>query len=104
MASPMDAGATENEEDMVASEQSSEDSSDSDGDDLVEDVSLEDMATISRLETDLEANSNLYDVHLQVMGTFNSHAQCKTLGSRCPCVHLFTRLGRLLILIVTLVF
>lgn len=74
MASPMDAGAAENEEDMVASEQSSEDSSDSDDDDLVEDVSLEDMAAISRLETDLEANPNLYDVHLQVMGIFSGHA------------------------------
>lgn len=30
------------------------------------DVSMEDMAHITKLETDLEANPNLYDVHLQV--------------------------------------
>ncbi|BDA40979.1 Squamous cell carcinoma antigen recognized by T-cells 3 [Coccomyxa sp. Obi] len=61
----MDAGEAENEEVMVSNEQSSEDSSDSDDSDLVEDVSLEDMAAISKLETDLEANPNLYDVNLQ---------------------------------------
>lgn len=82
MASPMDVVAAEKEENMVAIEQSSEDSSDSDDNDLVEDVSLEDMAAISRLETDLVANPNLYDVHLEVMATFNGHARliCKTVG------------------------
>ncbi len=41
--------------------------SDSDGSEFEElDISMEDMANITKLETELEANPNIYDVHLQV--------------------------------------
>ena len=49
--------------------------SDSDDSELEEiDVSMENMALITKLETNLEANPNLYDVHLQVpLPTFVTH-------------------------------
>lgn len=52
--------------DNGASESMNEDSSsdDSDFEEIV--VSVEDMALITKLETDLETNPNLYDKHLEV--------------------------------------
>lgn len=48
-----------------------DDGSDSDDDSDFEEVevSTEDMALITKLEADLEANPNLYDLHLQVLNT-----------------------------------
>ena len=47
--------------------QSSDDGSDSDDSDFEEvDVGEEDVALITKLEAELEANPNLYDLHLQV--------------------------------------
>ena len=48
----------------AASVDSTSDSDDSEFEEI--DVSIENMALITKLETDLEANPNLYDVHLQV--------------------------------------
>ena len=47
-----------------ASDGSTSDSDDSEFEEV--DVSMEDMANITKLETELEANPNIYDVHLQV--------------------------------------
>ena len=71
MASPVEGGAgKEMGEDNMEDENSSEESSDSDDSDFEVDVSVEDMASITKLETDLAANPNLYDVHLQVLIKF----------------------------------
>ena len=48
----------------AASVDSTSDSDDSEFEEI--DVSIENMALITKLETDLEVNPNLYDVHLQV--------------------------------------
>ena len=58
--------ATEMDEDIVEDERSSDEDSDSDDSDFVE-ISLEDEAAITKLETELGANPNLYDLHLQVL-------------------------------------
>ena len=47
-----------------ASDGSTSDSDDSEFEEV--DVSMEDMANITKLETELEGNPNIYDVHLQV--------------------------------------
>jgi hypothetical protein len=59
MASPLDADE--------AADSMSEDTDSSD-DSEFEDIqaSVEDMALMTKLETELESNPNLYDVHLQV--------------------------------------
>ena len=52
---------------MDEDEQSSDDASESDDSDFEEvEVGVEDVALITKLEAELEANSNLYDLHLQV--------------------------------------
>ena len=47
-----------------AGDGSTSDSHDSEYEEV--EVSMEDMANITKLETELEANPNIYDVHLQV--------------------------------------
>ena len=47
-----------------AGDGSTSDSDDSDYEEV--EISMEDMANITKLETELEANPNIYDVHLQV--------------------------------------
>ncbi len=55
-----------------ASDDSLSDSDDSDYEEV--EVSMEDMANITKLETELESNPNIYDVHLQVQENALAHS------------------------------
>jgi hypothetical protein len=59
--------ASETGNDKMEGDMSSEESSDSDDSDFELDASSEDIAAITKLETDVGANPNLYDLHLQVL-------------------------------------
>lgn len=59
--------AAEAEEELMEDSKDSEEDSTSDDSEFEVDVSLEDVTAITELERDLQANPNLYDVHLQVV-------------------------------------
>ena len=65
-----------------ASDGSTSDTDDSEYEDV--EVSMEDMANITKLETELEASPNIYDVHLQVT------CEARPLGSDPVLLILYT--------------
>ena len=74
-----------------ASDGSTSDSDDSDYEEV--EVSMEDMANITKLETELESNPNTYDVHLQVTKTASAYAPRSGHMPTAPAMFLHLKSG-----------